>query len=115
MGLLGGMLGIGGGSLLVPTLVLILGVEQHSAQGISLGVITAMATVGTITHYRQKTVRLSVALWAAPAAVVLGIVGASMAGALDAALLRWFFAILILIMGLGMLLGKGEREVTAAD
>ena len=115
VGLLGGILGIGGGALLVPALVLLLGVEQHSAQGISLGAITVIAIVGTITHYRQKMVRLHVVLWAAPAAIVLGIAGASLAGAVDALWLRRFFAVLLLLMGIQMLLSKSEGEIVTAD
>lgn len=113
-GVLAGMLGIGGGPLYIPALVLILGVEQHSAQGISLGVIAVTSIVGAITHYRQKTVRLSVALWAAPAAVVLGIAGASLAGAFDALWLRRFFAVLLLIIGIQMLWSKSEGEIVTA-
>ena len=38
-GFLGGMVGVGGGIIIVPALVLLLGISQHNAQGISLAMM----------------------------------------------------------------------------
>ena len=50
MGTLAGLVGIGGGTLLVPALVLGEGVGQHEAQGISLLVIVPVAIAGVISY-----------------------------------------------------------------
>ena len=101
-GVVAGTLGVGGGVILIPGMVFLMGVEQHTAQGISLAVITLMALVGTITHYRQENVRLKVALWIIPAAVIFSFVGGTVADVLDASLLRQLFGGLIIIVGFFM-------------
>jgi len=101
-GVVAGTLGVGGGVILIPGMVFLIGVEQHTAQGISLAVITLMALVGTITHYRQENVRLKVALWIIPAAVIFSFVGGTVADVLDASLLRQLFGGLIIIVGFFM-------------
>ena len=110
-GLLAGMLGIGGGVILIPGMVLLMGMgieQQHTVQGVSLAVITLMALVGAITHYRQGNVRLRVALWIIPAAVIFSFVGGTLADMLDASLLRQFVGGVIVITGL-LMLTRGWR------
>jgi len=101
-GILGGMLGIGGGVILIPGMVFLMGVEQHTAQGVSLAVISLMALVGTVTHYRQENVRLKVALWIIPAAVIFSFLGGMVADMLDASLLRNLVGGFIIIVGFFM-------------
>ena len=103
-GIIAGMMGVGGGVILIPGMVLLMNVEQHTAQGISLAVITLMALVGTITHYRQETVRLKVALWIIPAAVIFSFVGGTVADILDASLLRQIVGGVIIIVGILMVI-----------
>jgi uncharacterized membrane protein YfcA len=103
-GILGGMLGVGGGVILIPGMVFLMGVEQHTAQGVSLAVIAVMALVGTITHYRQKNVRLKVALWIIPAAVIFSFLGSMVADMLDASLLRDLVGGLIIVVGFFMVI-----------
>ena len=52
-GTFGGLLGIGGGTLFVPALVLIMGLEQHTAQGISLVVIIPTAMSATAANLKR--------------------------------------------------------------
>jgi uncharacterized membrane protein YfcA len=104
-GTMGGMLGVGGGVILIPGMVFLLDVEQHTAQGVSLSVISAMALVGTVTHYRQENVRLKVALWIIPAAVIFSFVGGMVADMLDASILRQLVGGVIIMVGVLMLSG----------
>jgi len=97
-GALSGMLGIGGGVVLVPGMVLLLDVEQHTAQGVSLAVIAATALVGGFTHYLQGNVRLGVVLGIAPAAVALALGGSLLADEVPAHWLSRAFGLLVLIM-----------------
>lgn len=53
-GILGGMVGIGGGVLIVPALVLVLGLSQHQSQGISLAMmIFPVGILGVINYYKK--------------------------------------------------------------
>jgi len=105
-GLLSGMLGIGGGTIIIPGIVLLLGTEQHVAQGISLTAMLLTALVGTFIHYRQGNVKLSMVLLIAPSAVAFSYVGAWAAGITSAEWLTRSFAIFLLIIGFWLLSSK---------
>lgn len=78
-GFLAGTIGIGGGSLFVPTMTIGLGVSQAVAQGTSLVAIVPTAIVSTITHLREGNVLREAALWMGGGGLVGGIVGALIA------------------------------------
>ena len=112
-GFAGGLLGIGGGAIYVPAMVLILGEDQHVAQGISLAAIIATAIVGGYTHLRQRNVDVRTVLWVAPVAVVAGFTAALFADSLDASTLRRVFAIVGLYFSLTMIIGALRQGPTA--
>ncbi len=105
-GVASGLLGIGGGTILVPAMVLLLNVPQHVAQGVSLASIIITAAVGTVAHVRYGNVVYRVAFVVAPIAATLGAIGATVAGSLDPLLLRRIFAVVIIALGGRMLLVK---------
>ena len=49
-GLINGLLGIGGGTILIPAMVFLLGEEQHVAHGTSLAVILPTALMSTLIY-----------------------------------------------------------------
>lgn len=102
-GLLSGALGVGGGAIFVPALVLLLGVGQHEAQGVSLCVIVCAAAVGAFTHARHGSMDLAAARWIAPVAVPAGMAGALVASKLDAGTLQRIFALVAIGVGVQML------------
>ena len=104
-GILAGVLGIGGGAIMIPGMVLLMDVEQHTAQGVSLAVISATVLVGAITHYRQGNVRLRVALWIAPAAILFSFLGGTVADWIAASVLRQTLGGIIIAMGIYMVAG----------
>lgn len=106
-GLVGGLMGLGGGMLLVPALVLLAGTEQHLAQGVSLSVVAATSLVGAVTHYLQGTVRVQTVLWVAPVAIACGFAGAQLAAGLDAAVLGKIFGAVLLLMSGVLIFGRG--------
>lgn len=114
-GVLSGMLGIGGGTIAVPGMVLLLGVEQHTAQGVALCAMFLTALAGAFIHYRQGNVRLEMAMWIAPCAVVFSLLGAWLAGTVSAVWLTRAFAIALLVIGCRMLLfSRGGQRVSAS-
>lgn len=108
-GLASGALGVGGGSIFVPALVLLLGVGQHQAQGISIWVIVFSSAVGAFVHYRQGTVDIAAAKWIIPVAMPAGIVGSLVATLLDARQLQLLFAVILVCLGLQMVLTATRR------
>jgi uncharacterized membrane protein YfcA len=111
-GLLSGMLGIGGGTIAIPGMVLLLGVEQHTAQGVALAAMLITALVGAYVHHRQDNVKLRMALWIVPGALAFSVLGAWAAGMVTADWLTKVFAITLLVIGIRMLLlGRGGHVV----
>lgn len=110
-GFAAGMLGIGGGSIYVPALVLLMNEPQHIAQGASLAAIVATALVGGVTHLRRGNVDLPTVAWVAPAAVVAAFGAALLADTLDPTVLRRIFAAVFIYFALTMIVGavRGER------
>jgi uncharacterized membrane protein YfcA len=105
-GFLAGLLGVGGGILLVPAMVLLLGFDQHVAQGTSLVVIVPAAMIGTWTHYRRGTIRPRDALLVAAGGVIGAVIGSLSALSLDDELLRRLFAVVLVVVAVRMLVPK---------
>ncbi len=92
-GLVAGTMGVGGGIVMVPAMVIVMGIDQHFAQGISLAVIVPTAISGAAQHFRQGNVDLRWALYIAAGGIVGGAVGAQLAQFIPAFGLRILFAV----------------------
>jgi uncharacterized membrane protein YfcA len=102
-GVLGAVMGVGGGIIYVPALVTLYGFEQHLAQGTSLAVIVPTALVAALAHSRRGQVDWRLALLLGSGGLAGGWLGARLALALDAPLLRTMFASFLVLMALRML------------
>jgi uncharacterized protein len=96
-GFLAGLLGVGGGILMVPGMVLLLGADQHVAQGTSLVVIIPAAISGTLAHYRARRFRPRDAVALAAGGIAGAVIGSVTALNLDAEVLRRIFAVFLLL------------------
>jgi uncharacterized membrane protein YfcA len=105
-GFLAGLLGIGGGVLMVPAMVLLTGFDQHVAQGTSLLVVIPAALTGSYTHYRNGRLFVRDAAWLAIGGIGGAIIGANLALSIDDALLRRLFAVFLLVSAARILLPK---------
>ena len=108
-GFIAGLLGIGGGIVIVPAMVLLLGYDQHVAQGTSLVVIIPAALTGSITHYRSGRVSLRDAGLLAAGGILGAMLGSVLALSFDDALLRRLFAILLLVVAAQIVRGRHRR------
>ncbi len=75
VGILVGMTGIGGGSLMTPMLILVFGVTPVTAIGTDLAYAAVTKTVGGYKHLRQKTVDIRLSSWMAVGSVPAAIGG----------------------------------------
>ncbi|HET8653090.1 MAG TPA: TSUP family transporter [Gaiellaceae bacterium] len=99
-GVLAGLLGVGGGILLVPFLVLAVGASQHEAEATSLLVILPTALAGSLALRRREVGDLPIALALGSVGAVGAAMGALLALSLPADVLRSAFAILLAVVGL---------------
>lgn len=99
-GFFAGLAGIGGGVVIVPSAVLLLGLTQHEAQGTSLVAIVFTAVAGTIVNLRNERVRLQDGLVVGAGGVVGSLVGSQIALASDARALSLAFGAMVLFVAL---------------
>jgi uncharacterized membrane protein YfcA len=71
-GFASGMMGVGGGAVMIPAMVLLAGFDQHVAQGTALLVMVPAGSVGAYTHWRLGNVKISV-LWGIVPGVLVGL------------------------------------------
>ena len=109
---LGGLLGVGGGTILVPILVLGERYPQHLAQGVSLLMILPTGIVGALNHARHGhvMVRMLPALMAGGA--IGGLLGAFLAHRIESASLTRLFALFLLVVG-GQMIFARRRDTVA--
>ena len=102
-GIFSGLFGIGGGLIMVPTLVLLFGFKQKLAQGISLAVIIPVSISGAAIHNAHGNVNWGVAVWLAVGGVMGGLVGAHLAVVkIQDPVLCGLFGLLMLVTGVLM-------------
>jgi uncharacterized membrane protein YfcA len=110
-GAISGVMGVGGGILMVPALVYLLGLPQKLAQGISLAVILPVAVSGALIHLRKGNVIPNLAGWLSCGAVVGATVIGYRVREIEDATLRTLFGILLIAVGVSMVTG-GRRPAS---
>ena len=99
-GVLSGLFGVGGGTLVVP-LLLMLGISIHHAVGMSLVYILFASASGSYKHYQQGNVDFRSAVVMSLAAFCTIFLGVKLGLALPAQVLSYMFsALMLLVVGL---------------
>lgn len=104
-GFVGGLFGVGGGVVVVPGLVLMLGVGQYRASGTSTATIAVAAAAAVLVFESDGAVDYSAAAWMALGAMVGAAVGARYVDRLPALWVTRTFAGLMLVAAGRMALG----------
>jgi uncharacterized protein len=97
-GIIAGMLGVGGGALFAPALVLFLGESQLHAEATSLVAIVPTALAGAWNQQRYGNLRLREGLTLGALAVAGAVAGVAIANVLPERALRITFAVFILVV-----------------
>lgn len=106
-GVLSGLVGIGGGVIIVPALVFLFGMSQHSAQGTTVAMLVLpVGVLGAWVYYRQGFVDISAAALLAAGFFFGSLAGARIAVAIPAAALEKAFGIMVVLIGLKMMFGR---------
>ncbi|MDD4600782.1 hypothetical protein SDC9_06146 [bioreactor metagenome] len=102
-GILSGLLGVGGGIILVPIMVSLLGFAQHNAHATSLAVIVPTAIVSSFVYSSHGNIDLALAVTLAAGSIVGAGFGARWMKRIPAAQLKRMFGALLMIVGVRML------------
>ncbi len=106
-GILGGLLGIGGGIIMIPAMVFLLGFSQHQAIGTSLAVmLPPIGMFAAYNYYQAGHVNIKYALIIAAAFMAGSLVSSKFALTVSEGILRKIFSVLLLIIAIKMFLSK---------
>ena len=103
-GLGSGLLGVGGGTVMVPLLVLWLGLTQHKAHATSLAAIAPIALVGAIAFATAGEVDIPVAIGLAAGALLGAPLGARIMAGLSESRLKVAFGMFMVAVGIAMVI-----------
>ena len=113
VGVLVGMTGIGGGSLMTPLLILVFGIKPITAVGTDLAYGAVTKTVGGWRHLRQGTVDMSLSWWMAVGSVPSAVGGVYVLELLERAYGDEFDELLIVVLAITLLF-TGVMTLTRA-
>lgn len=106
-GCLSGLIGIGGGVIIVPALVILFGFSQHLAQGTTLALLVPpIGILGALTYYQHGYVDLKTAAIVCAGFFIGSLVGAKLATGIPNDLLERIFGIALLVIALKMIFLK---------
>ena len=111
-GILGGLVGVGGGIIIVPSLIYFIGFSQKTAQGTSLGLIMLpVGILGVLQYYKQGHVDFRVVGILAIGFLVGSYFGSKVALSLPQETVKKIFAILMILIAAKMLFfDKSKKE-----
>jgi uncharacterized membrane protein YfcA len=113
VGILVGMTGIGGGSLMTPLLIIVVGIHPVTAIGSDLAYGAVTKTVGGIKHLRQRTVAIRLSTWMAVGSVPAAVLGVYVLEALERTYGGDFESLLLTIVA-GAVLFSGVATLVRA-
>lgn len=106
-GVMAGMLGIGGGLVVIPALVMVMGMSQQAAQGTSLAMmLPPIGILAAYNYYKAGHVDIKFALLLAFAFIIGSYFGSKIAVHLPQEVLKKIFGFFLLIVAIRMLLWK---------
>lgn len=107
-GILSGFMGVGGGVVMIPLMIVLLGYDQHQAQGLSLAVLAVPVTfIAAYTYHTSgHEIDWKFALVIAVSFVIGGYIGSKFAVRVDQTLLKKIFAGILVIAALKLFFSK---------
>jgi uncharacterized membrane protein YfcA len=106
-GVLSGFIGIGGGLVIVPALVYLVGMNQHIAQGTSLVLmLPPIGILAVMNYYKADMLNLKYAGIIAATFIVGGYFGSKLSLTVSPAIVKKVFAISMILVAVKMLVSK---------
>jgi uncharacterized membrane protein YfcA len=111
-GFLSGMMGVGGGTIMVPAMVLLAGFSQHVAQGTSLLVMIPAGGVGAFAHWKMGNVATGVLFGLVPGIILGAYLGGHIAHFIPETPLRLAFIAVIIFIGFRYIRSSAPNDVS---
>jgi len=115
-GFLSGLIGIGGGIIIVPALVLFLGFSQKLAQGTSLGILLLpVGILAVLQYYKQGYLNVNYVAIIATAFILGSFLGSKLALSLSDEKMKKIFALVLLLIAVKMLFFDPSKPKQTKD
>ena len=106
-GVLSGLVGVGGGILMIPLLIIFLGLTQHEAQGTALfAMLPPIGILAAINYYKEGFVKWEYAIVIAFTFVIGGYLGSKLSLSLPPQMVRRIFGIIMLLGAIKLISSK---------
>ncbi len=106
-GILSGLVGVGGGILMIPLLIMFLGLTQHQAQGTALfAMLPPIGILAAMNYYKEGFVKWEYAAVMALTFVVGGYFGSKLSISLPDQIVRKVFGVIMLIGAIKLIFSK---------
>jgi uncharacterized membrane protein YfcA len=114
-GILSGFVGVGGGIIIVPALVFMLGLTQHQAQGTSLFVLSIPVVIlATLNYWKTGNVNWKYGLIIALTFVVGGYIGSKLSLKMSPGLVKFLFGILMAYVSFRLIV-SGYQSISSNE
>jgi uncharacterized membrane protein YfcA len=110
-GILSGLIGVGGGIIIVPALVLLFGFSQKEAQGTSLAILLLLIGIFSVFEYYQRgRIKISYAIVVAIAFFIGSYIGSKFSINFTEQRLKRIFALTMMLLSIRMLFFEKQRS-----
>lgn len=103
-GFINGLFGSGGGILVVPALVFILGLQDYKAHATAISIILPISIISTIIYLKNSIIRLDIALIVGIGAIIGSFIGAKFLKKIPVPMLRKIFGGIIVYTAIRMIM-----------
>lgn len=103
-GIINGLFGSGGGTLVVPALVFFIGLKDYKAHATAISVILPLTIISTIIYLRNNMIQFDIALIVALGGIVGSFIGAKLLNKVPTKILRKIFGSIIIVTALRMII-----------
>ncbi|WIV10735.1 sulfite exporter TauE/SafE family protein [Proteiniborus sp. MB09-C3] len=104
IGLVNGLFGSGGGTIAVPALVLMLGLDQHKAHATAISIIFPLSLISSFLYFRHGVLNLKIAAIVTLGGIIGSYIGARNLTKVPSNILRKVFGIFMIIAAIRMVM-----------
>lgn len=103
-GLINGLFGSGGGTIVVPALVFLLNVDDHKAHATAISIILPLSIISVLIYYKHNIIQLNIAFIVAIGGMLGSFIGAKLLNKVPVNILRKIFGSIIIFAAIRMLI-----------
>lgn len=104
-GIVNGLFGSGGGTIIVPSLVFLVKMEDYKAHATAISIILPLSIISTIIYLKSNIVKFNIGYIIAIGGIIGSFIGAKLLKKIPNLVLRKIFGIIIIITAIRMIIG----------